>query len=395
MAPVRRARGRRHRPIRRPDGPHRRRRRIVRGAGIRLDRSAPASPRAAPRVLTPGRWDRCPTPDPVRRRSRAGRVSGGDGGPASSQLRSRPFPADDLDLRGGCATPQLGRRGSRGGSDRLRADLAAAARGGRGDEGDTDPRDGGIRRTATPRGPGAGPRRRPGGCVGRSDAHESVRHPSPAAPGATVLGASLRRLLSLASSAALVAGSLPLAMAPAALAAPASCGSGDGAGRATAHHRRARLRDRDSAGELQLHHQRRQHEAARAIRWSLSTESNSPIVARGRPEPPDGHPARRALPGLGALARPQDVGRVLHPARRRRRQRHAHRARRPDRAERGQSAAARQDPRLRVQRQRLDERRPGHRRGRAGRLQGRAGGADRQRGHRRLQQRPAVRRRSA
>ena len=78
------------------------------------------------------------------------------------------------------------------------------------------------------------------------------------------------------------------------------------------------------------------------------------------------------------------------------RRRHAHR-RTIDLTEQSEDApaAARQDPRLRLQGQRLDERRPGHRGGRAAGLQGRAGGADPQRGHGRLQQQPAVRRRSA
>ena len=59
------------------------------------------------------------------------------------------------------------------------------------------------------------------------------------------------------------------------------------------------------------------------------------------------------------------MGQLHHPPARRRRRRHADRADRPDRAERRPPAAARQDPRLRLQRQRLDQRRSGHRGGRA------------------------------
>ena len=48
---------------------------------------------------------------------------------------------------------------------------------------------------------------------------------------------------------------------------------------------------------------------------ALSTESNSPIVRDGDQDHADDHAAGRALPDLGARARPQDVGQAHHPAR--------------------------------------------------------------------------------
>ena len=215
--------------------------------------------------------------------------------------------------------------------------------------------------------------------------------PQGRAIGRTVLN-SLLALLFLISGTLAQFSAAPVIAAPAEapLAAPATCGS-DAAGSCTVTMDARDFPSGKSTGKLQLHHQPRQHEAA-----------ERPAVVEHREQQPDRSdgdqdrptvtlPDGRYLVSVRSLDHkmwgayftlPDDADDNGN----------AHRARRPDRAERRQSAAARQDPRLRVQRQRLDERRPGYRRGRAGRLPGRPRGADRQRGHRGLQQRPAVRR---
>ncbi len=143
--------------------------------------------------------------------------------------------------------------------------------------------------------------------------------------------------------------------------------------------------------ELHLHRQPGQHKAA--YRPALAEHGEQQPDRRGRqPGPSHGDAAGRPLPDLGAFSRPQDVGELPHAARCGRRQWERHRQCRSDHAERGSSVAAREDPRVRLQRQRLDERRSGYRRGRPRRVPGRARGTDRSRGHRRLQQQPAVRR---
>ena len=108
--------------------------------------------------------------------------------------------------------------------------------------------------------------------------------------------------------------------------------------------------------------------SCRTTRSSLSTESNSPIVAEGDQDRTHGAPPRRPLPDLGPLARPQDVGQPTSRCPTTRPRRHADAHGRPHRAERRPPAAAGQDPRLRLRRQRLDQRRAGHRGGAA--LQG-------------------------
>ena len=162
-------------------------------------------------------------------------------------------------------------------------------------------------------------------------------------------------------------------------------------GRLCAHRRRPRPPDREPAGELHVPGQQGQHEAGERPARAQHGEQQ-PGDGRGRPGPQHGEPPRRAVPDLGPVARPQDVGPVRHAAQRGHRGRLPDGPGRPHRAERGQPVAAGQDPGVRLPGQRLDQRRPGHRGRRPAGLPGRARGADRQRGHRRLQQQPAVRR---
>ena len=158
-------------------------------------------------------------------------------------------------------------------------------------------------------------------------------------------------------------------------------------GRLRGDRRGARLRIRRRARELQLHRQPRQLEAADGSLPVEHREQQSDRrhrQQRGR----DRASARWPLPHLDPLPRPQALGHAHHAACGR-----GHGPDRPDGAERTAPAAPREDPRVRLQRQRVDERRAGHGGGGPQRLPGRARGADRKRGHRRLQQRAPLWRR--
>ena len=118
--------------------------------------------------------------------------------------------------------------------------------------------------------------------------------------------------------------------------------------------------------DFTLHRQRRQLEAADRPAGRQHGEQQQDR-RRGRPGPHHGQRAGRAVPDLGALARPQDVGQAHHPPEAVDRRRLADRTDRPDGAERRPPAAAREDPRLRLRGQRVGERRSRHRGGRASR----------------------------
>ncbi len=132
-------------------------------------------------------------------------------------------------------------------------------------------------------------------------------------------GQTLRRLRSVAAAVALVATVLPGPVSAPVLARSASCGTDDPATvevEAGSCNVTINARDYPTGSPLTnfTYIVNVDNTKLPTDPNALSTESNSPIARVGDQDPRDGVAARRALSRLRPGARPQDVGRLLHPA---------------------------------------------------------------------------------